>query len=36
MALHSDFPESPHEIIDSAVHDKTAAIAKLLRQAIIR
>ena len=36
MALHSDFPESPHEIIDPAVHDETTVIAMLLKQVMIR
>ena len=36
MALHPDFPQSPHEIIDSSVHDKATATAVLLKQALIR
>ena len=36
MALHPDFPESPYEIIDSAVHDEMTVIAMLLKQAMIR
>ena len=36
MALHPDFPESPHEIIGPAVHGETTATAVLLKQAIIR
>ena len=31
MVLHPDFSESPHEIIDSAVHDETTVIAMLLK-----
>ena len=31
MALHPNFPQSPYEIIDSAVHDETTVIAMLLK-----
>ena len=36
MALHPNFPESPHEIIDPTVHDETTATAVLPKQAMIR
>ena len=36
MALHPDFPESPHEIIDPSVHGETTATAALLKQAMTR
>ena len=36
MALHPDFPQSPHEIIDPTVHDETTATGARLKQATIR
>ena len=35
MALHPDFPESPHEIIDSAVHGETTVVMAPPKQAMI-
>ena len=36
MALHPNFPESPHEIIDPAVHGETTTTAVLPKRAIKR
>ena len=36
MALHPNFPESPHEIIAPSVHGETTTTAVMPKQAIKR